>query len=66
LMRDRLPPDRRTSCNARPDHTFGSISTELGGSRYVRFPADSDRIADIPDWQLRAKNGSDCFRWLDV
>jgi hypothetical protein len=32
----------------------GSISTELGGSRHVRFPTDSDRIADIPDWQLRA------------
>jgi hypothetical protein len=23
-MQDRLPPDRRTSCNARPDHTSGS------------------------------------------
>jgi hypothetical protein len=40
------------------DVRVGSISTELGGSRYVRFPTDSDRIADIPDWQLRAINGS--------
>ena len=23
----------------------------------VRFAPDSDRIADIPDWQLRAKRG---------
>jgi len=38
----------------RPKVRDGSISTELDGSRYVRFPPDSDRIADIPDWQLRA------------
>jgi hypothetical protein len=51
-----------TGCCAREeaddflDDRFGSISTELGGSRHVRFPTDSDRIADIPDWQLRAIN----------
>jgi hypothetical protein len=39
-----------------PNVSDGSISTELGGSRHVRFPTDSDRIADIPDWQLRAIN----------
>ena len=35
----------------------GSISTELGRPRHVRFPPDSNWIADIPDWQLRARNG---------
>ncbi len=32
----------------------GSISTELGRPRHVRFTPYSNRIADIPDWQLRA------------
>jgi hypothetical protein len=56
-MQDRLPPDRRTSCNARPDHTSGSITTEIGCPRDFRFPLESDHIADIPDRQLRAKCG---------
>src|SRR5882762_1346313 len=34
----------------------GSISTELGRARHVRFTPDSNRIADIPDWLLRAKD----------
>ena len=33
---------------------FGSISTELGCPRHVRFTPDSDQTADIPDGQLRA------------
>src|SRR5229473_1417662 len=36
----------------------GSISTELGRPRHVRFTPYSNRIADIPDWQLRANSGS--------
>jgi hypothetical protein len=34
----------------------GSISTELGLSGHVRSTPDSDRIADVPDRQLRAKS----------
>jgi hypothetical protein len=33
LMQDRLPPDRRTSCNARPDHTSGSRAEGFEVSR---------------------------------
>jgi hypothetical protein len=32
----------------------GPISTELGLSGHVRSTPDSDRIADVPDRQLRA------------
>jgi len=38
------------------DFRYGSIATELGLPRDVCFPPDSDRIADILDWQLRANN----------
>jgi hypothetical protein len=38
---------------------LGSIATELGCPRDVRFTPDSDRTADIRDWQLRANNGSE-------
>jgi hypothetical protein len=34
----------------------GSNSTESGCPRHVRFTPTSDRIADILDWQFRAKN----------
>jgi hypothetical protein len=34
---------------------WGSIATEMDIPRHVRFTPGSDRIADIPDWQLRAK-----------
>jgi hypothetical protein len=33
----------------------GSIATELDLSDDVRFSLESDRLTDIPDWQLRAK-----------
>src|SRR5258708_5110540 len=46
----------KTSCNARPDHTFGSFSTELGCPRHVRFGPDSGRRADMPARQLRARS----------
>jgi hypothetical protein len=42
--------DRRSGIREQP----GSISTELGSQRYVRFTPGSDRIADIPERQLRA------------
>src|SRR6266852_6832472 len=40
-----------------PDVSSGSILTELGRPRHVRFTPYSNRIADIPDWQLRANSG---------
>ena len=40
LMQDRLPPDRRTSCNARPDHRLGSIAPVLTCRRHVRLAAN--------------------------
>jgi hypothetical protein len=36
------------------DFRNGSSSTKLGWPRHVRFTPIRDRIADIPDWQLRA------------
>src|SRR5450755_824747 len=42
----------KTSCNARPDHTFGSISTDSGCLGHVRFTPGSDRIVDIPVRQV--------------
>jgi hypothetical protein len=33
---------------------FGSIATEIGCPRDIRFSAESDRMADIPDRRLRA------------
>jgi len=30
----------------------------MGFLRDVRFPPDSDRTADIPDWLLRARGGN--------
>src|ERR1022692_2014672 len=38
----------------RPRRRDGSNATEMDRSRYVRFPPESDRIAEVPDWQLRA------------
>jgi hypothetical protein len=53
-MQDRINQVDETSCNARPDHTVGSIATELNLSDDIRFSLESDRLTDIPDWQLRA------------
>jgi hypothetical protein len=41
-----------------PDVRCGSISTELGCKRHVRFPSNSNRIADIVGGRFRAKPGS--------
>jgi hypothetical protein len=30
----------------------GSFATDLGCPQDVRFSPESDRIADVPDWQL--------------
>ena len=34
--------------------TVGSLATELGCLRHVRFTSGSDGIADITEWQFRA------------
>ena len=47
----------RTPALVRPDVRLGSNATEMDRSRYVRFPPESDRIAEVPDWQLRASIG---------
>jgi hypothetical protein len=47
-----------TACPKPANVRIGSISTELGLPRHVRFTLDSDRIADIPERQFRANNGS--------
>src|SRR5260221_12688010 len=47
LMQDRICQVDETSCNARPDHTFGSFSTESGLVRHVRVTPNNDRNADI-------------------
>jgi len=41
LMQDRLPPDRRTSCNARPDHTLGSTPALTALKRDFRSVPES-------------------------
>jgi hypothetical protein len=38
----------KTSCNARPDHAYASNATEMACSYNVRFPLESDRLANIP------------------
>ena len=40
-----------------PNVRVGSIATELDLSDDVRFSLESDRLTDIPDWQLRATSG---------
>jgi hypothetical protein len=37
----------KTSCNARPDHTFGSFSTKWGCPPLVRFNPDTGRTANF-------------------
>src|ERR1700732_89071 len=40
LMQDRICQVDETPCNARPDHTSGSFSTELGRPCHVRLWGD--------------------------
>ncbi len=40
-----------------PNVRDGSISTELGCPRHVRFPPDSDLTADIAGGPVRANSG---------
>ncbi|MGA9090928.1 MAG: hypothetical protein WB420_17685, partial [Bradyrhizobium sp.] len=48
------------SNRGRQNVAVGSISIELGCPRHVRSTPISDRIADIPDRQLRAKALNRC------
>jgi hypothetical protein len=48
----------KSTCNARPDHTFGSIATEMGSPHDVRLSPNSGGIADIPALRVCANNGS--------
>src|SRR5215471_17502525 len=48
LMQDRICRIEKTSCNARPDHTSGSLATFLARSPDVCLSSDSGGIADIP------------------
>jgi hypothetical protein len=57
LTQDRICQVDETSCNARPDHTFGSIATELNSPRHVRFTPVSNRTADIAAGPVRATTG---------
>jgi hypothetical protein len=45
LMQDRYRQIAKTSCDARPDHTSGSNSTDLRCPRNVGFTPDCGRIA---------------------
>jgi hypothetical protein len=60
----REPCDSRGSCTVlgAPGGEIppgdSSFSTELGCPRHVRFTPIRDRIADVPDRQLRARSGS--------
>jgi hypothetical protein len=38
--------------------TITASATEISCSRDVRFPPESDHIADVSDWQLCARSGS--------
>jgi len=46
-----------TACSEVADVQDWSFATELGCPRHVRFPPDSDRIADIAGGPFRAKPG---------
>jgi len=47
-MQDRLPPDQRTSCNARPDHTLGSQPAVEDPEAHVRSAPDQRTSAAFP------------------
>ena len=47
LMQDRICQVDETSCNARPDHTFGSFSSILACPQHVRLGVDLGN-ADCP------------------
>src|SRR5262249_55502057 len=44
----------RDGCRCGLDVGFGSFASFRGDPAHVRFAPDSDQIADIPEWQLRA------------
>src|SRR5215831_17439963 len=58
LMQDRISPNsNKSSCNARPDHTFGSEADIARLPDNVRFTPESGQIAEIAVCPLRAKSG---------
>jgi hypothetical protein len=64
LMHDRQPPDRKTSCDTRPDHTFGSWAVRLTMSTcfpicsryqtFVRAPGNTTRPQAADQFGLKA------------
>jgi hypothetical protein len=63
-MQDRICQVDETSCNARPDHTSGSISTELSCPHHVWSTPDSGRKKTSP-FDSFVPNG-DIARHLDM
>jgi hypothetical protein len=64
-MQDQTDRSMKTSCNARPDHTFGSFASLSSSPCHVQFPSDSGKLrrrsettltpsGDFPD-QRRAR-----------
>jgi hypothetical protein len=56
-MQDRISPNsNKSSCNARPDHTFGSGADITRLLSNVRLTPESRQTADAPICPLRAKS----------
>jgi hypothetical protein len=54
--------DNRPQMFRGPDVAIGSIPTEMGCPRDVRFPPESDRIADMAGGPFRAPRPDPDFR----
>src|SRR5262249_55866023 len=58
LMQDRTSPNsKQSSCNVRPDHTFGSQGNSASSRSHVRFAPQSGQTAGMLVGPLRSKSG---------